>query len=145
MKEYVRKAKLRKQHENELEIYKASNMSKDNIAELIKSDKAEAASNRNYEKRNYSFDSIGTHIMDQIVNDSFPTDIEPMDFDSLLENISDKALFKVLKNLKPVDKQILFFVAIEDLPYSEISEILGVSYDALCQRISRLKKYLKNL
>lgn len=76
-----------------------------------------------------------------LFNEEFGTEAN-FDFDSDFEKL---CLDLELDGLDDETKKIIFLHYWEGYCFEEISEILGISYDALRQRHKRLKKKLKNI
>ena len=60
------------------------------------------------------------------------------------ENIGEKDLKKWLKKLPPSQREVLFLRYYENLSYTEISEMLGISYQVARNFSYRALKFLKN-
>jgi RNA polymerase sigma-70 factor (ECF subfamily) len=62
---------------------------------------------------------------------------DPLPFDLFVENERKEEVHKLLSNLKPEERQILYLRFIEEKDYSEISEILSISLESARQKVSR--------
>lgn len=60
----------------------------------------------------------------------------------VIQNADDAAVATAVRNLKPTDREIVMLYAWEDLTRAEIAEIMGMSRDAIDQRIHRAYKRL---
>lgn len=54
-----------------------------------------------------------------------------------------KALWAAIRSLTPLDRELVTLHYFSALPLTEIAPLLGKSYGAVCQRLVRLRKMLK--
>ena len=69
--------------------------------------------------------------------------IQTIDYDDT-EEIQLKALYKAIHQLNDIDKALIFLY-LEDKPYKEISETLGISNVNARVKMNRAKEKLKNI
>ena len=68
-----------------------------------------------------------------------------MPSDSMMTEEKREVIQKALQQLKPEYREVLVLREYEDLGYTEISETLGISLEAVKSRIFRARNELKNL
>lgn len=140
---YAREYKLFEEKWERLRAeYRKAGMSEEVIEEMYKFDRAFFNSSRSF--RNHQTDSLDN--MSDCSAKASMDELSPHHSKYWwIDEIDNPLIAAYIRKLPKKDIELLTLYVFEDFQQKEIAEIMGVSPSAINQRLSRIKKIIKNI
>jgi len=143
------KLKWWKKEKADIQLMRAAGMREDEIEELVQFDWQEFLAERNHQNHNSSLEHLQTEsdLIDELICDSHDDHQDSpygaiADYHALLLEIVNKDLFDSLSAMNPINRQIILLRFVQDIPIRDIASQVGLSENAIKQRIRWLKSQI---